>query len=301
MSSDLIAVHKDYFYDMPIDLFCVIDVASQKIIQANPSFEYILGWKPEEITNQPFNNFVNAESDAPGIDKAFSKIKLGVHSLTFETEFRTKNNLIRNIDWKCYIDDEQQNVFAIGRDITAHKETEKTLAQQSLIDATTGINNRQSFFTLLQNELSSAVRYHHSTSIIIIDIDHFKNYNENFGLQKGDHCLKQVASALKTSLRRKTDFLARLENDTFVVLLSHNDLEKAIKSAEYLRATLEKLSVRPDDTTGHQPITISLGVVAIPETSETEISCDRFLGAAMRALSVSQSRGGNQVNYIKEI
>src|SRR3990167_6109147 len=114
-------IHKDYFYDMPIDLFCVIHPDNHQILQANTSFETILGWKSTEIVGQMLETFVSSDADKINIEKAFSKIKMGILSFTFETEFRTKNNLLRNIDWKCYLDDEKK-IFAIGRDITLHKE-----------------------------------------------------------------------------------------------------------------------------------------------------------------------------------
>jgi diguanylate cyclase (GGDEF)-like protein/PAS domain S-box-containing protein len=292
--------HKDYFYDMPIDLFCVIHPDNHQILQANVSFETTLGWKSEEVLGKTLESFINSDIDKMNIDKAFSKIKLGIHSITFETEIRTKNNLLRYIDWKCYLDDEKK-VFAIGRDITSHKEIEKTLALQTHIDHVTGVSDRQAFLTLLQNELSNAAQYHFATAIIVVDIDHFKNFNEKYGVQKGDDCLRQVATALKTCLRRKTDFLARYENDEFIVLLSHNNLEKAVKAAEYLRSSLEKLAVRNDGDLTHQPITISLGVTAIPETMEIEVSVNRILKTARRALNISQQRGGNQVNFFEDL
>jgi len=295
------SVLKEYFYDMPIDLFCVIRVSDRQILQANPSFEYILGWKPEEMVGQLIDTFVNSEMDKANIEKAFAKINLDVHTLTFETEFRSKNNSFRWIDWKCYIDDEKQNIFAIGRDVTTLKETQKQLLQQSLTDRVTGVADRQTFLKLLQKELIEGMRLHHATSVIMVDIDHFKNFNERFGIQKGDDCLRQVATALKTCLRRKTDFLARFENDEFAVLLSHNNLEKAIKSAEYLRSSLEKFALRQESDKTHQPITISLGVASVAENATKEVASEVMLASAQHALSVSQHRGGNQVNYAEEL
>lgn len=282
---------KTNFYDMPIDLFCIIDIDKKQILQANPSFEYILGWKEAEVLNQPFTTFVNAEEDIANIDKAFSKIKLGIHSLTFETDFKTKNNLVRNIDWKCYIDTGTQLIYAIGRDITAHKENQKTLIQQSHHDEPTGLNNRQIFLTLLQQELSASFRYHHPTAIILLNIDHFKNFNQQYGIQKGDECIKQIANVLKTTLRRKTDFLARFENDEFIVMLTHNDLEKALKSAEYLRENLGKVN----------KVTLSISVCALSEKLEKEASIDQVIGALRQAMMLNRKNGENQINYVSNL
>jgi diguanylate cyclase (GGDEF)-like protein/PAS domain S-box-containing protein len=291
MSQPDLNEQKTYFYDMPIDLFCVIDIDKKQILQANPSFEYILGWKEAEVINQPFITFVNAEEDIANIDKAFSKIKLGIHSLTFETDFKTKNNLVRNIDWKCYIDAENQLVYAIGRDITAHKENQKILIQQSHHDELTGLNNRQVFLTLLQQELSASFRYHHPTAIILLNIDHFKNFNQQYGTQKGDDCIKQIANILKTTLRRKTDFLARFENDEFIVMLTHNELEKALKSAEYLRENLSKVN----------KVTVSISVCALSEKLEKEPSIDQVIGALRQAMMLNRKNGENQINYVSNL
>lgn len=286
-----------YFYEMPIDLLCVIQVETRKIISANISFEYTLGWKTNEVLGNTLGAFVNTETDRENVEKMFSKVNLGVHSIAFETGLRAKNNLVRHIDWKGYIDSENGHIYIIGRDITPRKEAEKALSQQANIDPVTNIPNRQTFLTLLKNELSGAVRYHYATTIILIDIDNFKEFNEQNGIQKGDECLRYVASALRTCLRRKTDFLARFENDSFAVLLSHNDLEKGIKSAEYLRESLEKLANSNGNVETRHPISISLGVVAVPEDRESEISSETVLSAVKRALSISKQHGGNQVNY----
>ncbi len=288
---DLANEQKAYFYDMPIDLFCVIHGESKQIIQANPSFEYILGWKEAEVINQPFSTFINTPEDIANVDKVFSKITLGIHSLAFETEFKTKNNLVRNIDWKCYVDIEAQLVYAIGRDITQHKENQKLLILQSHHDEPTGLNNRQVFLTLLQQELSAAYRYHHSTAIILLNIDHFRNFNLQYGTQKGDDCIKQIANILKNTLRRKTDFLARFENDEFIVLLTHNDLEKALKSAEYLRENLNKVN----------KVTLSISVCALSEKMDKEATIDQVIGALRQAMMLNRKNGENQINYVSNL
>lgn len=289
MGQDLEKMYKEYFYDMPIDLCCVIHAENRQILQANISFEYILGWKPTEVVGLQFDSFAVADGDKSNIEKAFSKLKLGVHSFTFEADFKTKNNLQRSIDWKCYIDTDNNWVFAIGRDITTLKDTQKAMVQKSHSDQVTGLNDRATFLTVLQTELHGAVRYHYAIAVLLVDVDHFRDFNVRYGTQKGDEHLKQIANILKTCLRRKTDFLARYEGDSFAVLLSHNDLEKAIKVAEYLRSSLEKHS-----------ISISVGVSALTDKQEKEVTQDQMLTSVQRALNVSQQHGGNQVNYTKD-
>ncbi|HLB56857.1 MAG TPA: sensor domain-containing diguanylate cyclase [Coxiellaceae bacterium] len=292
---------KAHFFDVPIDLFCVINQNTHKILEANVAFETILGWSVKDVVGQTLEKFTTSPTDIANIEKAFSKIRLGIRSITFETEFHTKNNLVRSIDWKCHVDIDNQHIFAVGRDITAHKEAQKVLLEQSQIDPITGVTNRQTFLTLLKGELSGAARHHYAAAIIMVDIDHFRDYNEKYGIQKGDECLRQVATALKTFLRRKTDFLARFKNDGFVILLPHNNLEKALKAAEYLRANLEKLSIQHHKDATHRVVTISLGVAAIPENATKEMEADIVLSGVERALKISQQNGGNQVNFVENL
>lgn len=295
MMRDPIHALKERFYDLPIDLFCVVQLDNGRILHANAAFEYILGWKTEEIVGNTLDTFINTDEDRATIAKALSKIKLGVHSSNFETEFYCKNTQLRWIAWKGYVDSESLHLFLIGRDVTSYKEIQKTLTTHLHIDTLVGISNRQMFLNVLQKEVGNAIRHHYATATILLDIDHFREYNARYGFQKGDACLRQVALALKTSLRRKTDFLARLENDAFAVLLTHHNLEKAEKFAEYLHDNLEKISIKHGNESAHS-ITISLGVAAISESADKKTTSDQLLEAAARALLTSQQQGGNQVS-----
>lgn len=274
------------FYDMPIDLHCVINTDNKQIQQANPAFEYILGWKESEVVNQPFSQFISASDQIAEVNKIFEKISLGIHSLSFQSEFKTKNDLSRFIDWKCYVDAEAKAIFAIGRDITSLKTELAELSRQSHLDELTQLNNRQTFLTLLKRELSSSFRHQHPTAIALINIDHFSLYNQQNGPAKADERIKQVAHVLKTCLRRKTDFLARFENDEFIITLTRNDLQQALKSAQYLHENLKKID----------SITTSISVCAISEKIEKEVSTDQVLMALKEAMILNRQNGGNQIN-----
>lgn len=285
------------FFELPIDLCCVINTENQAITHANQAFETILGWSPNEIIGQKLTKLAYEASDATMVEKTFAKIALGLHTLTFEMQCQTKNKQQRTISWKCYITVDSHQLFGIGRDVTQYKEVEKLLIRQANMDSVTGVYGRQTFYTMLQNELNNAARYSFDSSVVLINIDSFKEYNYTYGVEKGDECLKQIAFALKSSLRRKTDFLARFSNDEFIVLLSHNDLTKALKVADYLKSNLGKLTIQHDPREISQSITVSIGVTAT--TSENRnISAEKLLNSAIRALNVSRQRGGNQINYV---
>lgn len=300
MATSAMGGHEALFYELPIDLCCVVNIEDRKVVHANAAFEHILGWKKEEVVGQLISSFVSDEDSKKHLEEAFNRLKKGVHSLNFETEFLTKNKLTRSIDWKGYTDPENEQLFFIGRDITPYLEMQKDLKAQTHSDHLTGTFDRQTFLTILDKELGGVLRYQYPASIIFIDIDHFRELNEQNGIAKGDECLKAVATALKTCLRRKTDFLARFEKDQFVLLLSHNELEKGIKAAEYIHLNLEKLANSDASKKTHRPITVSLGVAAVPGDLKEAVTPDQLLKAAKKALKISKTAGGNQVNFSED-
>lgn len=292
---------KEQFYDLPINLCGVLDLEKFQVVQANSAFEAILGWKPDEIVGQAFHEFIASEEGRVNTQKLFSKIQSGIHSLSFETEFRCKNTQTRWIGWRGYADDASNLLYLIGHDITTHKETQKTLTSQTHIDALTGTFNRQLFMSVLQTETSGALRYHYAVAIVLINVDHLDEYNSLYGYAQSDACLKHIAHTLKTALRRKTDFLARLEEDKFVVLLPHNNLEKATKAAEYLRTNLENVTAKLTASDSPLKLTISLGVAAISEKAEQQFTIDQILKAAKFGVDHSKQQGGNQVSFVEEL
>lgn len=101
------------------------------------------------------------------------------------------------------------------------------LESLSNTDRLTGISNRGYFDRRLDNELAHATRDGTTTAVLLLDIDHFKNYNDHYGHQQGDECLQQVADCLRKAIPRKTDFVARYGGEEFVVVLSNTDVNGA--------------------------------------------------------------------------
>lgn len=140
------------------------------------------------------------------------------------------------------------------------EESNKALRTLSALDGLTGIANRRRFDEALDSECKRAKRDRVPMSLIMIDIDFFKRFNDQYGHQGGDDCLKQVAAALSDSLRRPGDLLARYGGEEFVVVLPDTDSEGASRVAEELRVRITELEIphEPSDVAKH--VTISLGV-----------------------------------------
>ncbi len=146
---------------------------------------------------------------------------------------------------------------------TKLKEANEKLNHLSMTDGLTGIANRRLFDKKMEHEWKRAQRAQQPLSLIMIDIDYFKLYNDNYGHQAGDKCLKKVAIALKNTLRRPADFIARYGGEEFVVIIPETNSNAASKIAETLRNAVISLSIPHATSKQNNRITISLGVASV--------------------------------------
>ncbi len=135
------------------------------------------------------------------------------------------------------------------------------LERLSVTDALTGIANRRSFDQQLEQEWRRARRDSRMLAVIMVDVDLFKSFNDTYGHQRGDECLRQVAQAMAGQLHRSGDMIARYGGEEFILLLPGLDLQQAGKMAEHLRAAVALLDIPHKHAPGGQ-VSISLGVVA---------------------------------------
>ena len=166
----------------------------------------------------------------------------------------------------------------------------------STTDSLTGISNRRAFDSALRDEIQRARRERNLLSLILIDVDRFKNYNDARGHQAGDEVLRQVAKIIEQSTRRGTDKSCRYGGEEFAVLLPNTDILHAARIAETIRTQLEEQEiVHPDSDVGPH-VTISLGVSAtVPNDSDTG---EVLLSVADRALYRAKSSGRNRTYKI---
>jgi diguanylate cyclase (GGDEF)-like protein len=169
-------------------------------------------------------------------------------------------------------------------------EQEKALASAARTDGLTGLYNRQEFDHMLIDEIRRGKRNGATFSLIMGDIDHFKNFNDTRGHQAGDDALRAVSQTLKEG-RRDVDKACRFGGEEFVLILSDCDAEAAIQTAEQLRAAVEAREIALE---GEQTakVTMSLGVATYPRNGATP---QALLKSADLALYVSKEHGRNQV------
>ena len=163
----------------------------------------------------------------------------------------------------------------------------------AMIDGLTGIANRRNFDQTIQQEWRKAQRTLGHLSLIMIDIDEFKAYNDNYGHGAGDECLRLVAGAIESTMRRPGDFVGRYGGEEFVVLLPECDLDGALEMAENIRIKIKDLSIPHafSKTTDH--VTVSLGCKSMQYESGT--SPTDLLQKADQALYLAKEQGRDRV------
>jgi diguanylate cyclase (GGDEF)-like protein len=158
-------------------------------------------------------------------------------------------------------------------------------------DGLTDLYNYRFFQQLLSVEMSRAQRFRRPLSLIMLDIDHFKAYNDIYGHQAGDHALHQLAILLQRS-SRSYDLVARYGGDEFVIILPETDKGTAAEVAERIRACVEQASSTGSDGPPGQQLTTSLGIASFPQDATDTADLIR---KADRALYHAKSKGRNRL------
>ena len=171
----------------------------------------------------------------------------------------------------------------------------RMIEKLSMTDQLTGIPNRRSFDMRLRSEWSRALREKTPISMMILDIDFFKKYNDEHGHQQGDFALQSFARVLHDELKRPGDFVARWGGEEFVALLTNTDSAGAMEVAEKVRKNVEEKSIYYSIGLKQtaSKITVSIGVNTSEQTNRTTI--DDFISKADEALYRAKKQGRNQV------
>jgi diguanylate cyclase (GGDEF)-like protein len=186
------------------------------------------------------------------------------------------------------------SLFAISHiNITQRKLAELRLESLSLSDPLTGLANRRHFDHFLSDEWSRAMRMAMPVSLVMLDLDHFKDYNDRLGHMAGDHCLRRCAEILRRFARRPSDLAARYGGEEFALILGSTDRRGAFTEAESIRA---EISLECRSVQDGAPITASLGVATVvPGVGTSESS---LIESADRALYHAKHSGRNRVECV---
>ena len=184
--------------------------------------------------------------------------------------------------------------LAEGRDVQLHAANQK-LKRLAGIDSVTEIANHSHFQEVLRSEWRRALREASSIAVIMVDVDHLKDYNDEFGHPGGDECLKQVAKALADSVGRPGDLVGRYGGGEFGAVLSRTDTDGAFRVAHKMCAAVEALAIRHPRSAASAHVTVSLGVASATPALDSNWEELELLASAMRALLQAKRAGRNRV------
>lgn len=192
-----------------------------------------------------------------------------------------------------------EKAYIVVSDITAMKHSENSLREAAELmrefadtDSLTGLANRRAFDGALFEEVSIASKLGSTVSLLLIDIDRFKAYNDTYGHPEGDECLRTVTRCLKETIKRKGDVIARYGGEEFVVILPGTDQTTARTIAERFRQRLERCAL-PHATSEFGMVTVSIGI-ATTSPQETLVDAAALLKRSDKALYEAKGRGRNQ-------
>lgn len=283
-----------------VDIICRVGL-DLVMHYASPSTFRVLGWKPEEMIGKAAKDFILPE-DMPVLAAAIVRIfSPGVQTETATVRMRKKDGSLAWMEMNARLvrdssTGEPREFVTVMRDITERKILEDRLAALSLTDGLTGLPNRRAFDEALDREWKRTLREGSQISLLLLDIDHFKEFNDRYGHQVGDDCLRAVSASLKEAVRA-TDIIARYGGEEIVVILPSTDTAGAVEVAEKMRSAIEGLRLthegRPEGG-GH--VTASIGAAtALARQGGTISLPESLLLAADTAMYKAKAGGRNRV------
>lgn len=177
--------------------------------------------------------------------------------------------------------------------IVALKKEKHELERLVCVDALTGVANRRHTMALLDSEWRRSGREHRPLGLVMVDLDCYHQYNEQYGHLGGDACLQRVAEAMVKCLRRPADFLGRYGGEEFLAVLPNTDAVGAKIVAERLRAAVESLAIPHCASVCSQVVTITAGFASLHVAPD--LTVDRLIAVADGALLRAKSRGRNRI------
>jgi diguanylate cyclase (GGDEF)-like protein/PAS domain S-box-containing protein len=273
-------------------------------LYVSPAVTPILGWSPRDLVGGSYHRDVVHPDDREMFRQALHEVRKVDRGQTIVYRCRKKGGMYIWMEaslnlYRDSVTGEPIGFVNVARDVSRRKAVEEerqnayeTLETLATVDALTGVANRRRFDDTLEQEWRRAVRRETPTALLLIDVDHFKSYNDIYGHVRGDVCLRQIAEAASEVVRRSSDIVARFGGEEFAVILPDTDEISAAALAEEIRNTVLQREIAH---AGNQPgiVTVSIGCAAtIPKRGIAGVS---LVEAADEALYRAKHAGRNRV------
>jgi diguanylate cyclase (GGDEF)-like protein len=270
------------------DAALVVDL-QHRLVDSNPAARELLSCL---ASAKPGSDMARVLCDTPDLAKALLDED---SSKTVALEVDGERLLFNVQVFPLLQDNRKLGSAAILANVTDHMRLVRELRHTAETDPLTGIANRRSFLAAIERECSRAARYGESLSVMIVDLDHFKEINDQMGHDAGDCALHDVAGRILHCLR-ESDLLSRYGGDEFAVLLPKTDAEGAAEVAERIRASVADCIVETEENA--IAVSLSIGVTTNAETAEMDGR--QLLKQADQALFDAKAGGRNRVAVWKE-
>jgi diguanylate cyclase (GGDEF)-like protein/PAS domain S-box-containing protein len=271
-------------------------------VYVSPSAQTILGLPPSALMAPGWHELIHPD-DRPGFIRVRERMRAGADQVTNVYRMRTSTGEWAWLEGRVTLVRDARGapleLIAIHRDVTRQKRTEleletavHELSEQASTDGLTGLANRRAFDIALDREWRHAARVGAPLSLLMIDVDHFKKFNDRYGHQAGDDCLRAVADCVLGNIRRPRDLLARYGGEEFVVILPATTVEGADGMAHAIqRAVNAEVISHSGSPDGH--VTVSIGVACSRPMRDGGPAL--LVEAADSALYAAKRNGRNRV------
>jgi diguanylate cyclase (GGDEF)-like protein/PAS domain S-box-containing protein len=283
-----------------VDILCHTGI-DRRLRYVSPSSLHVLGWKPEEMTGKLMDHFIHPE-DLPVLAAAIATdsppgtqiVNATIRMLKRDGSTTWIANRARRV--RNTTTGELTDFVVSMRDIPERKRLEEQLSALAHSDSLTKLPNRRAFDEALQREWKRALRESSLVSLLLLDVDHFKELNDKYGHGAGDDCLCAIATNVSETVRA-TDTAARYGGDEVTIILPSTDIAGAVEAAERMRSTIEALRIPHEgNPEGGGWASVSIGVTtAFARSYGTMRMPESLLLAADKALYKAKHEGRNRV------
>ncbi|AWV20119.1 GGDEF family protein (plasmid) [Roseomonas mucosa] len=266
----------------------------------SPASHRLLGRSPEEMLGKQAKDDI-PPADQPQVAAAIARLQAGEDDdLTLLHRLRRKDG--REIWVEASVrsthnplSGKLDGAIAVLRDVTERKSQEALLQTLAHTDGLTGLANRRSFDEWLEREWRRSAREALPLSLLLLDVDRFKPFNDTYGHQKGDECLRAVAEAVNGAARRSGDIVARYGGEELAVILPNTYALGAVSVAERIRAAVAALELAHPASPPYGIVTVSIGAATALPVPDSPIGPAALIAAADGVLYAAQHGGRNRV------
>lgn len=278
------------------EAFWLYDVDDQKVLYINQAIRQLTGYGPDEWQHHA-DHLLQKLVFSDDRDEVYSVLRDMRHGKDLRKELRINHpdgteHWVSLVTSATMSETGHRHVIGLSLDITESKRIQRQMESLSRLDGLTGIANRRVFDETLYAEFHRHARESHDLALLMMDVDFFKQFNDRYGHVDGDHCLKQIAQIIQSTLMRPADIITRYGGEEFAAILPLTDGPGACAVAANIRNAIVNANI-PHHDSAFGRVTMSIGVACIVPTSG--ISPSHLIELADAALYRAKRSGRNQI------